>query len=157
MKNLDKKTLIVMGVALVGVILAIVGICVPFMTATAKNQATSQLVDMKLGEFADIGLKMSGFVSFLAYITLVGAIVSLVLVVIKPFVSFGLLPKITKIASIVTAIITALFVIFGIICCITNREVTYGTTVELWFAIGAWLLTIGGLASAGSAFYSVKK
>lgn len=163
--GLNLAALIALAVAVVGMVLTIVGICVDFVSVTGKfgvsglgSTSTTKGVLLKnLGTDAE----MSGVFGAFAYVVMAAAIVCVLLMLLNMFLKNDLIKKITGFVGALTVLLTVLFVIFGIVYCSKNSGENggFGITgsVKVALAAGAWLTLIGGFLSGIGAAFSLKK
>lgn len=160
------NTLILIAVAVVGIVLAIIGIANEAFTSmkisgNIGSIGGSTTTNVTLKNIAESDADMAGLFSTFAYVVMIAAIVCAALQAVKVFFNNDLITKGTGLVGVLAFILTVLFIVFGIIYCSKNSSSTgnssVGGAVDVSFAIGAWLTLIGGLLASISTVLSAKK
>ena len=136
--------LILMAVAVVGAVLAVVGVFtdwVKYVVEMAGREALSEGITLKeLAEFSTRDLVLS-------YITMILSIVSAALLVLVKFLKMGILRPITGLAGLLTVVSAVLMIVFTIMFCSKNANFSLWdyTSGKYTWDMGAILASIGGV------------
>lgn len=168
-KKIDIFSLVIFGVMVLAVVMAIVGVCIAYTSATASAAiGGSKTTTSTLADWAEVndaavklggeGLKGFGAMSAFAYITLVLSAVTAVVFVVSKFVNVKFMKWVLLasgallIVSAVVALITAFT-----FCSSYGADIGIAST-KCAPAAGAWLLAIFSVISgAAGVVASLKK
>lgn len=153
--------LILMLVAVVGAVLAAIGVFTDWVKYVVDSVVGGGSEGSTLKELADYSeqLEMYGAMNVFAYITMILSIVSAALLVLVKFLKMGILRPITGLAGLLTVVSVILMIVFTIMFCSKNAEFSFGDWVsgKYTWAVGAILASIGGVLAGVSAVLGYKK
>ena len=154
--------LILMAVAVVGAVLAVIGVFtdwVKYVVEMAGREALSEGITLKeLAEFSE-QLEMFGAMNAFAYITMILSIVSAALLVLVKFLKMGILRPITGLAGLLTVVSAVLMIVFTIMFCSKNANFSLWdyTSGKYTWDMGAILASIGGVIAGVCAVVGYKR
>ncbi|MCD8039975.1 MAG: hypothetical protein LUF82_00455 [Clostridia bacterium] len=160
--KLDIVWIVLLAVAVVGLVLAIVGVCIDYVAYDVTLLNNTNTTSYTIGELVDAQNEVKdytgniysglGGMEAMAIITIVLSALTAICVALCKFVNI-------KFANIIKLALGALTVVFAIIAIILAY--TFGDVAELydWYAAaGAWLVLVGGiLAGAAGVVAGLKK
>lgn len=153
--------LILMAVAVVGAVLAVVGVFTDWVKYVVDTVVGGGSEGSTLKELADYSeqLEMYGAMNAFAYITMILSIVSAALLVLVKFLKMGILRPITGLAGLLTVVSAVLMIVFTIMFCSKNAGFSFGdwASGKYTWDMGAILASIGGAIAGVCAVVGYKR
>ncbi|MCD8308980.1 MAG: hypothetical protein LUD19_03915 [Clostridia bacterium] len=160
--KLDIVWIALLAVAVVGLVLAIVGVCIDYVAYDVTLLNNTNTTSYSFGDLAEAQSNYKdltgnsyygtlGATEAMAIITIVLSALTAIFVAVSKFVNI-------KFANIIKLALGALTVVFAIIAIILASTFTDVLEVEYYAAAGAWLVLVGGiLAGAAGVVAGLKK
>ena len=150
-KSLNVMAAVAALIALIGLALTIVGIVTDWVTASEYGGTFGEIADFRNVATEKLGL-YEGFDA--AYSFAIITIVLSAITFIGSVMTMLIRPKFLKFITVIAAAVTVVSAIVALICTYTLCGNTWYSLVEATPAIGAWLLTIGGVLCGLAGAYA---